>query len=467
MRQISAKVGLASLTVALAGCAAQAAKTNETSHGGDDARAKMVATIDSIVNAPIKAGKLAGASVAVVHGKDTLLLKGYGLADVELGVPTPDRGTYEIGSVTKQFTAVAIMQLVEQGKINLDDNITKYLPDYPTQGNTVTVRGLLSHTSGIKGYTELPEFQLIGMQSLPRDSLVKLFSKKPFDFKPGEQETYNNSAFFLAGLIIEKVSGMSYADYVQKNLFDKAGMKDSYYCSQSRIRKNHVHGYDTDSTGLVLKSYLDHTWPYAAGSLCSTAADLVAWNQALHKSDRLLKPESYKELIAPGTLNDGTKLRYAKGLALADVAGRRAIGHGGDIPGFASESIYLPDDDLIVIVLFNTEGPARPDAVMTKIVETVLGKAPDQSKPFDGDLAQFAGTYKGKGRGEDMKVEVVAKDGKLAIKMPGADSARSMKYFGHDTFSESGALLTFDRQGGRISRLRFDVAYGYNILNRQ
>jgi hypothetical protein len=104
---------------------------------------------------------------------------------------------------------------------------------------------------------------------------------------------------------------------------------------------------------------------------------------------------------------------------------------------------------------------------MTKIVETVLGKAPDQSKPFDGDLAQFAGTYKGKGRGEDMKVEVVAKDGKLAIKMPGADSARSMKYFGHDTFSESGALLTFDRQGGRISRLRFDVAYGYNILNRQ
>ncbi|MEO8450167.1 MAG: serine hydrolase domain-containing protein, partial [Gemmatimonadota bacterium] len=263
---------------------------------GPGDRAAMLARIDSIVMAPIKAGKLAGASIAVVRGKDTLVLKGYGLADLELDVPTPPNASYEIGSVTKQFTAVALMQLVEQGKVRLDDDITAYFPGYTSQGNKIPIRRLLDHTSGIKGYTEIPEFRSMQLRRGSRDSLVTLFSAKPFDFPPGEQETYNNSAFFLVGLLIEKVSGMSYADYIKKNLFDPAGMPSSYYCSEHNVRKNHAHGYDTDSSGLTLKAFMNHTWPYAAGSICSTAGDLVAWNQALHKSERLLKRDTYREL---------------------------------------------------------------------------------------------------------------------------------------------------------------------------
>src|SRR5260370_282163 len=157
------------------------------------------AKIDTIVEAPVKAGRVAGASVAVVKGNETIVMKGYGFADLELDVPTPAHATYEIGSITKQFTAAAILLLAEQGKLSLADEITKFLPDYPTQGNHVTIRHLLNHTSGIKGYTELRDFRDFQMLKKPREELVKLFSGRPFDFNPGDEQIYNNSAFFFIG----------------------------------------------------------------------------------------------------------------------------------------------------------------------------------------------------------------------------------------------------------------------------
>ena len=430
-------------------------------------RSAIIAAIDSVVTAPIKAGKLAGASVAVVRGNDTLVLKGYGFADLELDVPTPPNSSYEIGSVTKQFTAVGIMQLAEQGKVDLDADVTKYLPDYPTQGHRISVRRLLDHTSGIKGATEIPEFRTISMSDVPRDSLIKVFAAKPFDFAPGDQQTYNNSAYMLAGLIVEKVSGLSYADYVQKHLFDRAGMSSSYYCSERKVRKNRAHGYDTDSTGLVLKGYVMHKWPYAAGSLCSTAGDLVAWSQALHKSDRIVNRDTYRDVIAPGTLNDGTKIRYAAGFSLVDIAGRRAISHGGDITGFASFAAYLPDDDLTIVALFNSQGPIRPDAMTAEIAKIVLGPAPDRTKTFSGDLAQYTGSYTGRGRGRDMTVRVTDSGGILRLRRHPADTGQVLRYLGGDTFAAGQALVTFDRKDGKTVRLRLDAGYGHNLLARQ
>ena len=239
------------------------------------AQSTLATTIDAIVEAPIKAGKVAGASLVVARGNQTIVERAYGFADLQLDVPTPPGAIYEIGSVTKQFTAAASLLLAEEGKLSLDDELTKFLPDYPTAGHRVTVRHLLNHTSGIKGYTELPEFGEFMMLRKPKDELVKLFSSKPFDFPPGEDLIYNNSAFFLLGLIIEKVAGQSYADFVKARLFEKAGMKDSWYCSERTIQKKKVHGYDTVNGSLVLKGYLDHSWPYSAGSLCSSAQDLL------------------------------------------------------------------------------------------------------------------------------------------------------------------------------------------------
>lgn len=426
------------------------------------------AKIDAIVEAPIKAGRVAGGSVAVLKGNETIVMKGYGFADLELDVPTPPRATYEIGSITKQFTAAGILLLAEQGKLSLADEMTKFLPDYPTRGNHVTIRHLLNHTSGIKGYTELREFRDFQMLKNPREELVKLFSGKPFDFNPGDEQIYNNSAFFLLGLIIERVSGQTYAEFIQQHLFDRVGMRDSYYCSERAIHKNHAHGYDTDRNVLVLKAYLDHTWPYAAGSLCSSAPDLVAWNKALH-GGKVLNAESYREMTSPALLNDGTTLRYGMGISLAETDGRRTIAHGGRINGFLSESEYYPDDDLVVVVLLNTAGPVNPRDLALQIAGAVLGKAPDRSRPFEGDLTQFAGDFTGKGRGRPTTAHIAVSGNQITFtntETPRA-SVETLNYFGNDTFGFKDTVVMFERENGKISRVHLDTGYGHNILSRQ
>ena len=426
-------------------------------------RATAAKAVDSVVAAALKDGRAAGMSVAVVRGRDTIVMKGYGFADLEYDVPTPDRAIYEIGSVTKQFTAAAILQLEEQGKLSLDDDISKHLPDYPTQGHRITLRRLLDHTSGIKGYTEIPAFRTISTRKLPKDSLVAIFAKEKFDFAPGEGMVYNNSAYFLLGMVIEKLSGKSYGDYVSENLFKRAGMTDSRYCSENAVYKRRAHGYDMSQNVLVRAGYMDHTYPYSAGSLCSTVGDLVAWTRALHEG-RILGAKAYQTLVTPNTLNDGTRLRYAGGLASHSLAGHRVIEHGGGINGFLSEAAYFPDDSAIIVVLINTAGPVSPMAVTTSIAEVVLGKRPAKSERFSGDVAALAGTYKGVGRGREMVVTVRADSGVLSLQLAPQPSSR-LRYVGGDTFeNDQGGRFTFVREGGRVTKLRADLIYGYSVL---
>jgi CubicO group peptidase (beta-lactamase class C family) len=427
----------------------------------------IAAAVDSIVASALKDRRAAGMSVAVVRGRDTLVLKGYGYADLEFDIPTPDQAIYEIGSVTKQFTAAAILQLQEQGKLRLDDDITKHLPNYPTQSQRVTIRRLMDHTSGIKGYTELPEFEPLSMRKLPRDTLVALVSAKPFDFAPGEAMVYNNSAYFLLGLIIEKASGMSYEEYVKQNLFARAGMPHSRYCSEREIIKNRAHGYDMGPNGLVRAAYLDHTWPYAAGSLCSTVSDLVAWNQALH-GGRILSPASYRELITPGTLNDGTRLRYAKGLSADSLLGRRVIYHGGGINGFLSDLKYFPDDSITIAVLVNTAGPVAPGAISRSIAEVIFGPWSIKSVPLRGGADAYVGEYRGIGRGREMVARIAADSAGTGLTIQ-TGSGRPVKlvYLGGETFDREGARFTFVREGGRVIRLRADTGGVYTILSRK
>ena len=239
-----------------------------------DDRAALVAALDSAARAHAEQEMVAGVSVAVVQGADTLLMAGYGSADLEWGVPTPPDGgaSYEIGSVTKQFTAAAILLLAERGDLDLDADASTYVPEFDFKGRSVPLRRLLDHTSGIKGYTEMPVFGELAMMDLPRDTLVTLVESEPFEFEPGTAAIYNNSAYFLLGLVIEAVSGQSYEDFVAENLFGPLGMEDSYYCSESAIRQDRAHGYDGTPDGLIRKRYLDHTWPYAAGSSCEPPA---------------------------------------------------------------------------------------------------------------------------------------------------------------------------------------------------
>ncbi|GIW51737.1 MAG: hypothetical protein KatS3mg081_1092 [Gemmatimonadales bacterium] len=436
----------------------------------DDARRRdskrIAAAVDSIVADALKGGKAAGMSVAVVWGSDTMVLKGYGYADLEFDVPTPERAIYEIGSITKQFTAAAILKLAEEGKLSLDDDITKYLPDFPARGYRITLRRLLDHTSGIPGYTEFPEFAELSMRKLPRDTLLALIGSKPLDFPPGEAMVYSNSGYFLLGLVIEKASGLPYEEYVRRHLFGPAGMQDSRYCSERAVIKRRAHGYDMGPLGLMRAAYLDHTWPYAAGSLCSTARDLVAWNKALH-GGKILAPDSYRELITPGTLNDGTRLRYAKGLVVDSMLGRRVIHHGGGINGFLSDLKYFPDDTLTVAVLINTAGPVAPGQISRAIAEAIFGPEPTRGIPFSGSAADYAGRYRGVGRGRELVIEILADSatGGLAARV-GDGQPAPLSYLGRDTFERGNLRLRFEREGGRVVALRADLVSVYSILRR-
>lgn len=439
-------------------------------------------SIERIAKDALNTGKVAGISVGVALGDDKTFFQGYGKADLEFDVPTPEDAIYEIGSVTKQFTAAGILKLAEEGKIDLDADIRDYLKDYDTQGYFIPVKRLLDHTSGIKGFTEMPSARPLFVQDLPRDSLVALFEAHPFDFPPGEQMIYNNSAYFLAGLIIEKVTEQSYEDYVQENFFQPAGMVNSRYCSEKAVWKNRAHGYDTDDkTGeMIRKGFIVHSVPYAAGSLCSTVRDLVMWNQTLHKGN-VVSRSVYKEMITPGELNDGTILRYAKGLGLTKVAGRKAIHHGGGINGFLSQSLYFPEEDLIVVVLANTAGPISPSELAENIAIEILGSVAEEKIALDlskNEIQKLAKVYSGVARGRKVNVEIAIDGNNLTYLVKNAEEKqgeayssvedqpepKTLVYSGNGIFRDGRTNFIFQSRKNDTEELRMDFGSGYSIL---
>ncbi len=419
--------------------------------------ARTTAGLDSIARATLATDRVAGLTIAVSRGTQPPVIRPYGKADLALNVATPENAVYEIGSVTKQFTAVAILQLVERGRLSLDAELSALLPNVRFTGPTVTLRRLLDHTSGIPGYTEMAEFGALMPQALPRDSLVRLIASKPRDFAPGDEMRYNNSAYFLLGLIIERASGMPYEQYVASELFKRAGMTRSRYCSNTAVVPGTVQGYDLVGTALQRARYLDQRWPYAGGSLCSTARDLLAWNAALH-GGRLLTAASYRELLTPGTLTDGATTRYATGLVVNDsLAGRLAIHHGGAIPGFASAAAYVPGDSLTVVVLINTLGALNPTDLVEAVIRHVAGGQTLPPRAFAGNVGVFTGRYLGVSRaGRPGVLQVRAHPaGGLSVQV-GGDSVQRAEWRGGDTFALSSTRVTFTRAQGRVTGARVD-----------
>jgi len=423
---------------------------------GQSDREALVATLDSIASAHVDNEMVPGVAVAVVKDGVTLLEKGYGYVDLEWMIPTPTDASFEIGSVTKQFTAAAVMLLVEEGKLDLDADFTQYL-DFDTKGRSIPLRRLLDHTSGIKGYTEMAEvFGDLTPRKLPRDTLVQLLETEPVHFEPGTAWVYNNSGYFLLGLIIEAASEISYEDFVAERLFKPLGMNDSYYCSESAVRPNRAHGYDAVGPGQLIRArYLDHTWPYAAGSLCSSVGDLVRWNLALHGGE-VLSESSYEAMITPMPLEDGWPMTYAMGLGVGMHGDTRRIAHGGGINGFVSDGRYFPDEGLIVVALQNSTG-ANVGALGAALATAVLGpvNAPDPvSATYSGSLDEFVGEYTGAARGPNMTLTVGIDDGALTASI-GDGPAVNVDYQEGLRWRRGGAEMTFMRRDGEIVGLTY------------
>jgi CubicO group peptidase (beta-lactamase class C family) len=430
----------------------------------------MIARLDSLAGAPVHEGRAVGIAVAVVKGADTLLMRGYGKANIELNVKTPDRGgVYEIGSVTKQFTAAAILQLRDARKLSLDDDITKYVPKLNTRGAKIPLRRLLDHTSGIRGITEIAEFGTLFNTGYPLDSAVAMIGRAPADFPVGEAMIYNNSAFILLGLVVEKASGVSYERYVENQIFAPLGMKDSRYCNNAENIPLRIEGYQYEGQTPRVADPNDHSWPYSAGSLCSTTGDLITWIRALH-SGKVLTPASYREMTSRSHLIDGTEIRYGMGLSVTnDMRGARIIGHGGAIDGFVAETRWYPDSDLSIVVLINSAGPVSATALASELGGVVVPPVRPVLRPFAGDVTPLAGKYSGPSRGRIMTVDVTAIPQGVAVSINGGP-ARPLPWLENLSFRLDGALVTFDRQGatsGPATLLRWDAGGGYYMLKRQ
>ncbi|HUP62445.1 MAG TPA: serine hydrolase [Thermoanaerobaculia bacterium] len=356
------------------------------------------ASLDAIASRFYKPGQ-PGASIIVVKDGKTLLRKGYGMADMELGVPIAPDMVFRIGSVTKQFTAVAILQLVQQGKIALDDDIAKFLPDYPKGSRKITIEHLLTHTSGIRSYTSMPNFLADIRRDFTVREMIDRFKSEPSDFGPGDKWLYNNSGYFLLGAILEKASGMTYEQYVEKHLFQPAGMTQTYYGSEARIIPRRVRGYDRDDSGgkgIRNAEYVGMSQPFSAGALVSTVDDLAKWDAALQRGT-LVDPKLLARAWTEFRLDDGSATRYGYGWAVGDYEGLHFVEHGGGINGFASYALRLPNEKVFVAVLSNnTANEASPGYVATLLAGAAAGKAlePKKATLAPAELQKYVGVYK-------------------------------------------------------------------------
>jgi CubicO group peptidase (beta-lactamase class C family) len=360
----------------------------------------LAAYADKTLAAIYPAGQPGATAIVVKDGK-VVLRKGYGMANLELGVPMSPDMVFELGSVTKQFTAASILLLQERGKLRVEDDITKYLPDFPTHGQTITIENLLTHTSGIPSYTGLPEWHAKVREDLKPADVIALFKDKPLEFNPGERWAYDNSGFFLLGAIIEKVSGESYERFVEEEIFQKLGMTHSRYDHPDELIPRRASGYSKgeaeDDKGFHNADYISMTSPYAAGALMSTVDDLAIWDRALG-GETLLKKASLDRMFTAAKLKSGLSTHYGYGMGVFDFAGRHVQTHGGDIPGFTTDVIRVPTERLFVAILSNNDASdPRPDVVALRIVAKALGQPFEDVKTIQLDpkaLADYPGVYK-------------------------------------------------------------------------
>lgn len=312
-----------------------------------------------------------GATVIVSQRGAILFRKAYGLANIEMNMPLRPEMLLRTGSVTKQFTAAAIMLLVEQGRLSVSDEIGKYFPQYPEQARHVTIEHLLTHTSGIRNYTELAHFGAAMTKDVSVDEAIAFFNEVPLQFQPGQRFSYSNSNYFLLGAIIEKVSGMRYPDFMQQQIFQPLQMQ-STVIETSTSPVSSVYGYTQDRNGIANVTRYSMDWPFAAGALRTNVDDLVRWDVAITK-EMLLRRESWDRMATEYTLNGGGRTGYGYGWFMRKLSGSFALEHGGDIGGFSADTWRFPKEELFVAVLTNNDShePAA-DSIAEKIAKILL-----------------------------------------------------------------------------------------------
>lgn len=338
-----------------------------------------------------------GAAVIVVDEGKTVFASGRGLADVEGKKPIDTGTVFRMGSITKQFSAAIILQLAAEGKLSLDDKLSKYLPDYPKPGADATVTQLLNHTVGVQSYTGIPGWmsEKNTAREFTTEQMIAEFSNLPSPSKPGERFDYNNSGYVLVGAIIEKVTGKPWHRAVEERIAKPLGLSTIRYGVLESQTSAMSKGYTTRDAKLAPAQVIHMSVPHAAGALIGSVEDLAKWNAALHAGKVVPKPY-YERMIAPTKLASGDS-PYGFGLANREVRGHKAVGHGGGIFGFSTDSLYLPDDDLFVAVFANSDEPqTNPEMMAMQLAALAIGSPYPAFQPASIDpssIEDWVGVY--------------------------------------------------------------------------
>jgi D-alanyl-D-alanine carboxypeptidase len=442
---------LLSLLVVLAAAAAAHSQTPAKSPD-----AEKSAQVDALM-ATWSRGWSPGAAVAVIRNGEVLLEKGYGLADLKSGAPIDAHTVFNIASVSKQFTAMAIMILAERGKLSYADPITKYFPEFPPYGQQITIRHLLGHTSGLADYTiywkEGPRVEHDGARHTSEDVLKFLVSQKAGDFPAGERWRYSNSGYVLLSLIVGKVSGMPFPQFLKDNIFEPLGMKESFACGGIPAAPNRAAGYIQNGSGFKAADKNPNNLICGDGEVSTTLADMYKWDQAMG-TEKLVRAATLKEALTSGTLSDGTKFNYGFGWGLGRLSGADFVSHSGGIEGFVAHILRFPDRGFTVVLLSNFEQLMPPSyALANKIAGIYLaGEIPAQKATAvdTKGFAELTGTYEFFNMGLKVTLENdglwIASSGKKAKLVP----------VGNDEFMVEGSesAYKFMRSGkGRVTGL--------------
>ena len=422
--------------------------------------------IDLLLSTEYKADAPGATAIVVKKGK-VIYRKAFGLADLELNVPMIPEHVIEVRSITKQFTAISILMLMEQGKLSLDDEITKFIPDYPTQGKTITIHHLLTHTSGIQNYVGMKSFVSRVRTSMTPTEMINFFKNEPMDFDPGEEFKYNNSAYFLLGYIIEKLSGETYGSFIENQIFKKLGMSSSLYGNRSKIVKNRAAGYQ-NKNGYINSNYMNFSVSYSAGGMMTTIDDLAKWQDALN-NNRLIKKETLKKAFTNHTLNNGEFMNYGYGWFINEINGTVSLEHGGSYLGFDSYGIYISNEDVYVVVLASCDCNST-SGMAIKMAGLAIGKPYLEKKKASlsvKQLQKWVGSYQFK----DVVRSISLKNGQLYSQREDSTIGIKIRPVSANEFYFDGGILhyEFSMKNGKKQALmkdRLDINRGLEIDKR-
>ncbi|MBK9271083.1 MAG: serine hydrolase [Saprospiraceae bacterium] len=334
-----------------------------------------------------------GATVLVSKKGQVIYHKAFGMANLELNVPMHTDHVFWLASIGKQFTAVAILQLIEKGKLELHDEITRFIPDYPTQGNRITIEHLLTHTSGIHNYSGIKDPEKKLAVDCKPEEVIDFFKNLPMRFAPGTKWEYSNSGYFLLGYIIEKISGKKYAEYLDENIFKPLGMANTHFANNKRIINNRVGAYSMGNQGYENSRYLNETIIFSAGAIQTTVSDFFKWHEAVH-SYKLVRKETMDKAFNRYKLSDGQEVDYGYGWRLGYLYDRPSIWHGGMIEGYGTMELHLPKDDVFIVILTNCDC-TYPKDIVRRLAALTIGK-PYQYEEIIIDkkvLSHYSGLY--------------------------------------------------------------------------